>query len=229
MRTKTDPVHEEIARLSDLLRHHDERYYVYSDPEISDYEYDQLLNRLRELEAAHPELVAPDSPTQRVSGRPAEGFERYVHRRPMLSLDNTYSYDDLREWDRRVCRGVGREQVEYVAELKIDGLSISAIYESGVLARGVTRGDGVTGEDVTQNVRTIRSLPLRIRPEAFEPAEPEKPVKTGKRKSSAGSKSATQASLFSAASGGRMPQELEMRGELYLPNEEFRRINVERT
>ena len=87
----------------------------------------------------------------------------------MLSLDNTYSYDDLREWGRRVSRGVGREQVEYVAELKIDGLSISAIYESGALARGVTRGDGVTGEDVTQNVRTIRSLPLRIRPEAFQP------------------------------------------------------------
>src|SRR6185503_21172897 len=139
MRTKTDRVHEEIAHLSEVLRHHDERYHVYSDPEISDYEYDQLLNQLRELEAAHPELVAPDSPTQRVSGRPAEGFERYVHRRPMLSLDNTYSYDDLREWDRRVSRGVGRDQVEYVAELKIDGLSISAIYEGGALARGVTR------------------------------------------------------------------------------------------
>ncbi len=125
------------------------------------------MNRLRELEAKHPELVTPDSPTQRVSGRPAEGFERYVHRRPMLSLDNTYSYDDLREWGRRVSRGVGRDQVEYVAELKIDGLSISAIYEGGALARGVTRGDGVTGEDVTQNVRTIRSLPLRDSPRSF--------------------------------------------------------------
>ncbi|HST21814.1 MAG TPA: NAD-dependent DNA ligase LigA [Blastocatellia bacterium] len=228
MRTKTDRVHEEIAHLSEALRYHDERYHVYSDPEISDYEYDQLMNRLRELEAAHPELVTPDSPTQRVSGRPAEGFERYVHRRPMLSLDNTYSYDDLREWDRRVSRGVGREQVEYVAELKIDGLSISAIYEGGALARGVTRGDGVTGEDVTQNVRTIRSLPLRIRPEAFQ----EKTGKTGKRKGSAGSKSAAQASLFSAASDAQtaiaLPQELEVRGEVYLPNEEFRRINTER-
>jgi DNA ligase (NAD+) len=225
MRTKTDPAHEEIARLSNALRYHDERYHVYSDPEISDYEYDQLMNRLRELEAAHPELVTPDSPTQRVSGRPAEGFERYVHRRPMLSLDNTYSYDDLREWDRRVARGVGRDQVEYVAELKIDGLSISAIYEGGLLARGVTRGDGVTGEDVTQNVRTIRSLPLRIRPEAFQPVEPEKPSKTGKRKGSTYSK---QASLFSAASDTQAPSELEVRGELYLPNEEFRRINNER-
>ncbi|MGA9770563.1 MAG: NAD-dependent DNA ligase LigA [Blastocatellia bacterium] len=225
MRTKKDSVPEEIARLSDALRYHDERYHVYSDPEISDYEYDQLMNRLRELEAAHPELVAPDSPTQRVSGRPAEGFERYLHRRPMLSLDNTYSYDDLREWDRRVSRGVGRDQVEYIAELKIDGLSISAIYESGALARGVTRGDGVTGEDVTQNVRTIRSLPLRIRPEAFQPA---KPSKTRKRKGPP----ADQVSLFSVASDAQttiaLPLELEVRGELYLPNEEFRRINAER-
>jgi DNA ligase (NAD+) len=228
MRTKTDRVHEEIAHLSEVLRHHDERYHVYSDPEISDYEYDLLMNRLRELEAAHPELVTPDSPTQRVSGRPAEGFERYVHRRPMLSLDNTYSYDDLREWDRRVLRGVGRDQVEYVAELKIDGLSISAIYEGGALARGVTRGDGVTGEDVTQNVRTIRSLPLRIRPEAFRPAGPEETSKTRNRKGPVDPKSASQASLFTRAGGAQAPQELEVRGELYLPNEEFRRINNER-
>lgn len=228
MRTKTDRVHEEIAHLSEVLRHHDERYHVYSDPEISDYEYDQLMNRLRELEAAHPELITPDSPTQRVSGRPAEGFERYVHRRPMLSLDNTYSYDDLREWDRRVARGVGRDQVEYVAELKIDGLSISAIYEGGVLARGVTRGDGVIGEDVTQNVRTIRSLRLRIRPEAFQPVEPEKPSEAGKRKGQVDSKTTSQASLFAIAGGAQVPQELEVRGEVYLPNEEFRRINNER-
>ena len=230
MRTKKDPVQEEISRLSEALRYHDERYHVYSDPEISDYEYDQLMNRLRELEAKHPELVMPDSPTQRVSGRPAEGFERYLHRRPMLSLDNTYSYDDLREWHARVARGVGRDQVEYVAELKIDGLSISAIYESGALARGVTRGDGVTGEDVTQNVRTIRSLPLRVRPEAFQPAEQ---PKTGKRKSAAGSKGAAQASLFSTAGDAQvaiaLPKELEVRGEVYLPNDEFRRINAERT
>src|ERR1051325_5575252 len=155
MRTKTERVHDEIAHLREVLRYHDERYYIHSEPEISDYEYDQLMVRLRELEEANPELITPDSPTQRVAGRPAEGFERYVHRRPMLSLDNTYSYDDLREWDARVRRGVGRDQVEYVAELKIDGLSISAIYEKGMLVRGATRGDGVIGEDVTQNVRTI--------------------------------------------------------------------------
>src|SRR5215213_329694 len=122
---------QEIDELQQIIRHHDDRYYAQSDPEIGDYEYDQLLKRLRDLEEANPHLVTPDSPTQRVAGRPAEGFAEYVHRRPMLSLDNTYSTDDLREWDRRVCRGVGRDSVEYVAELKIDGLSISAIYEEG--------------------------------------------------------------------------------------------------
>ena len=229
MRTKTDRAHEEIAHLRELLSYHDERYYIRSDPEISDYEYDQLLSRLRELEEANPELITSDSPTQRVSGRPAEGFAEYRHRRPMLSLDNTYSVDELREWDRRVRRGVGREDVEYVAELKIDGLSVSAIYEGGLLARGVTRGDGVIGEDVTQNVRTIRSLPLRIRPEAFQPHAEEKPAKAKKRKSSTASK---QASLFTVAGDNAeariIPQEIEVRGEVYFPNEEFRRINAER-
>jgi DNA ligase (NAD+) len=235
MRTKTERVHDEIAHLREVLRYHDERYYVHSDPEISDYEYDQLMSRLRELEEASPELITPDSPTQRVAGRPAEGFERYVHRRPMLSLDNTYSYDDLREWDARVRRGVGREQVEYVAELKIDGLSISAIYEGGLLARGITRGDGIIGEDVTQNVRAIRSLPLRVRSEAFQPAAPVKPVKQRKQKGSTGAKNSPQVSLFSVADGAAslpgaisIPQDIEVRGEVYLPNEEFRRINAER-
>lgn len=235
MRTKTERVHDEIAHLREVLRYHDERYYIHSDPEISDYEYDQLMNRLRELEEANPDLVTPDSPTQRVAGRPAEGFERYVHRRPMLSLDNTYSYDDLREWDRRVRRGVGRDQVEYVAELKIDGLSISAIYEGELLVRGITRGDGIIGEDVTQNVRAIRSLPLRVRPEAFRPIEPAKQVKARKQKGASRVKNSSQAPLFSLAESGvnpsgaiHIPQEIEVRGEVYLPNEEFRRINNER-
>jgi DNA ligase (NAD+) len=220
MRTKTERVHDEIAHLREMLRHHDERYYVHSDPDISDYEYDQLLARLRELEQAHPELVTADSPTQRVAGRPAEGFARYVHRRPMQSLDNTYSVDELREWDRRVLKGVGREQVDYVTELKIDGLSIAAIYEGGLLARGVTRGDGFTGEDVTQNVRTIRSLPLGVRAEAFAPMDAGRAAKAGKRK-----KAAITPPLFSDVS---VPREIEVRGEVYLPNEEFRRINAER-
>ncbi|HVG18335.1 MAG TPA: NAD-dependent DNA ligase LigA [Blastocatellia bacterium] len=235
MRTKTDRVHDEIAHLREVLRHHDERYYVHSDPEISDYEYDQLMGRLRELEEANPELVTPDSPTQRVAGRPAEGFERYVHRRPMLSLDNTYSYDDLREWDRRARRGVGRDSIEYVAELKIDGLSISAIYEGELLVRGVTRGDGVIGEDVTQNVRAIRSLPLRVRPEAFQPPEPDGRARPRKQRGAAGAKKAAQSPLFAPAQDaanlpGAIPphREIEVRGEVYLPNEEFRRINAER-
>jgi len=154
---------QEIERLRDEIRHHEELYYVYDNPEISDADYDALLVRLQELEAAHPELAAPDSPTQRVGGRPAEHFEEYTHRRPMLSLDNSYNIEDLRAFDERVKRLAGGRRVEYVAELKIDGLSISLHYEAGVLVRGVTRGDGRRGEDVTQNVRTIRSIPLRLK------------------------------------------------------------------
>jgi DNA ligase (NAD+) len=181
----------EIEKLRETIRSHDERYYVHSDPEISDYEYDQLMNRLKALEAEHPDLIRPDSPTQRVAGRPAEGFANYTHRRPMLSLDNTYSVQDLDDWDRRVRRGVGLEAVEYVAELKIDGLSIALIYEKAVLAKGVTRGDGAVGEDVTQNIRTIRSVPLMLK-------DP-------------GTKG-----------------EIEVRGEVYLPAESFKRVNGDR-
>ncbi|HLL71607.1 MAG TPA: NAD-dependent DNA ligase LigA [Pyrinomonadaceae bacterium] len=154
---------QEIEQLRDELRHHEELYYVYDNPEISDADYDALMARLQELETAHPELATPDSPTQRVGGRPAEGFEEYVHRRPMLSLDNSYNIEDLRAFDERVTRLADGRRLEYVAELKIDGLSISLHYERGLLARGVTRGDGRRGEDVTQNVRTIRTIPLRLK------------------------------------------------------------------
>ena len=144
------------------IRRHEELYYVHDNPEISDQEYDELLARLGQLEAAHPELVTPDSPTQRVGGRPAEGFEEYVHRRPMLSLDNSYNIEDLRAFDERCCKLADGRPFEYVAELKIDGLSISLHYDDGLLVRGVTRGDGRRGEDVTQNARTIRSVPLKM-------------------------------------------------------------------
>ena len=150
------------------LRHHEELYYVYDNPEISDADYDALLARLQALEAEHPELVTPDSPTQRVGGRPAEKFEQYVHRRPMLSLDNSYNIEDLRAFDERCRKLADGRAFEYVAELKIDGLSIALHYESGVLVRGVTRGDGRIGEDVTQNARTIRSVPLRLKEEHKE-------------------------------------------------------------
>jgi DNA ligase (NAD+) len=156
---------QEIENLRDELRRHEELYYVYDNPEISDADYDALMARLQELEAAHPELATADSPTARVGGRPLEGFEQYEHRRPMLSLDNSYNIEDLRAFDERVKRLADGRRLEYVAELKIDGLSISLHYERGVLARGVTRGDGRRGEDVTQNVRTIRSIPLRLKDE----------------------------------------------------------------
>jgi DNA ligase (NAD+) len=154
----------EIEELRDKIRHHDYRYYVLDDPEISDAAYDRLMTRLKELEAANPELITPDSPTGRVSGAPRTGFQTVRHARAMLSLDNAFSYDALRDFDRRVRQASGREKIEYIAEHKFDGLSISLQYQNGGLARGVTRGDGTTGEDVTPNVKTIRSVPLSIDP-----------------------------------------------------------------
>jgi DNA ligase (NAD+) len=155
-------VEKEIEKLRAEIRHHEYHYYVLSEPEISDFEFDGLMRRLQELEAQHPELLRPDSPSQRVGGLPAEEFLKVRHSSPMLSLDNTYSVDDLRDFDRRVRELAGRENVEYVAELKLDGLSLALTYEDGALVHGVTRGDGTTGEDVTANVRTIRSVPLRV-------------------------------------------------------------------
>jgi DNA ligase (NAD+) len=153
----------QIEKLRDEIRRHDELYYVENSPEISDREYDHLLEELQKLEEANPQLITPDSPTQRVGGRPAEGFPEVVHTRQMLSLDNSYNIDELRAFDDRCRRLAEGRALEYVAELKIDGLSLSLQYEDGVLARGVTRGDGRIGEDVTQNARTIRSIPLRLK------------------------------------------------------------------
>jgi DNA ligase (NAD+) len=158
---------ERIADLRARIRHHEDRYYVLNDPEIADAEFDALMRSLEVLEREHPELVTPDSPTQRVGGRPVEGFEAVEHQVPMLSLDNSYSAEELSAFDERVRRGLaddeqGPGQVAYVAELKVDGLSISLTYENGTLVRGVTRGDGFRGEDVTANVRTIRAIPLAL-------------------------------------------------------------------
>jgi DNA ligase (NAD+) len=156
----------EIEKLRAELRRHERLYYVESAPEIGDYEFDQMMKRLGELEAAHPELADPNSPSVRVGGAPIEGeFPTVVHEPPMLSIDNVYSVEELRDWHARVLRGLGSERVEYEAELKIDGVSIDLVYEKGVLARGATRGDGVRGDDVTPNVRTVRALPLQIPPE----------------------------------------------------------------
>jgi DNA ligase (NAD+) len=155
-------VEKEIEKLRDQLRYHEHCYYVQDDPEISDFEFDKLMRRLQDLEREHPELVTPDSPTQRVGGQPSVTFPKVRHSSPMISLDNTYSVDELKDFDRRVRELSGREKVEYVAELKLDGLSMALTYENGALTHGVTRGDGTEGEDVTPNVKTIRSVPLRI-------------------------------------------------------------------
>src|SRR5262249_14200532 len=156
---------ERVRELRDRIRYHEECYYIRNAPEISDEQFDALLHELERLEAEHPDLVTPDSPTQRVAGRPIEGFATVEHLVPMLSLDNAYNEEELRAFDERVRRGagVGEAPVAYVAELKIDGLSLALTYEDGRLVRGATRGDGMRGEDVTANVRTIRAIPLTLR------------------------------------------------------------------
>jgi DNA ligase (NAD+) len=165
---------ERAEDLRQQIRHHEELYYVRDAPEITDAQFDALMRELIALEREHPELVDPYSPTQRVGGRAAEGFEAVAHLVPMLSLENAYSEDELREFHARICRGLGvpeDTELGYVAELKIDGLSIALTYEQGRLVRGVTRGDGVIGEDVTPNVRVIRTIPLRLKGSAPEHVE----------------------------------------------------------
>jgi DNA ligase (NAD+) len=157
---------DRIAELRDLIRHHEEQYYILNAPEIADAEFDALMRELVELEKAHPDLRDPNSPTARVGGRPAEGFETVEHLAPMLSLDNAYSEGELHEFHARLCRALNRPDdapLQYVAELKIDGLSIALTYERGRLVRGVTRGDGLRGEDVTSNVRVIRAIPRALK------------------------------------------------------------------
>lgn len=162
--SKSEKVRAEIESLRRDILHHNYRYYVLDDPEIPDAEWDRLLQRLRELEAAHPELISPDSPTQRVGAAPAEEFTEVRHRLPMLSLENAFTDEDVTNFDRRARERLGYEtDFEYSAEPKLDGLAISVTFENGVFTRAATRGDGTTGEDVTANVRTIESLPLRLR------------------------------------------------------------------
>jgi DNA ligase (NAD+) len=193
---------QRIEALREELRHHEHLYYVLDAPEWTDAQYDARINELRGLEAAHPELVTPDSPTQRVGGKPKEGFVKVAHSRPMLSLDNAYNEAELRAWSERVVGGLALgESVRYVCELKLDGLSLALQYEAGrhgnaVLKSGITRGDGAIGEDVTTNVRTIRSVPLHVSAKKLEQAG--------------------------------LPQEFEVRGEVVLPQKAFERMNVER-
>ena len=153
---------KKIESLRDKIRHHEYLYYVLDQPEISDQEFDALMQQLKDLEKQYPDLLTPDSPTQRVGGKPREGFVKVRHSSPMLSLDNTYNEEELRDWERRVHELSGRKDVDYVCELKLDGMSLALTYENGKLARGVTRGDGSVGEDVTLNIRTVRSIPLSV-------------------------------------------------------------------
>ncbi|MCG0276763.1 MAG: NAD-dependent DNA ligase LigA, partial [Thermosediminibacteraceae bacterium] len=181
-----------IKELRDLINYHNKQYYVYDNPVISDAEYDKLMRELEELEKQFPELITPDSPTQRVGGEPLPYFTQVIHRVPMMSLANAFDAEELKDFHRRVTDAVGSE-VQYVVEPKIDGLAVSITYENGVLKTAATRGDGLVGEDVTQNVRTIKSVPLRL----DFPQD-------------------------------KAPAVLEVRGEVYLPKEDFRKLNEER-
>ena len=163
-------IEKKIGTLREQVRRHEHLYFVLDGPEISDAEFDRLMNQLKQLEAEHPALITPDSPTQRVGGKPREGVVKAAHSSPMLSLDNTYNVDDLRNWERRVHDLSGREDIDYVCELKLDGMSLALLYENGRLVRGITRGDGSIGEDVTLNVRTVRSIPLSIPKEKLKAA-----------------------------------------------------------
>ncbi len=155
-------IRSEIERLRNEIRNHDYRYYVLANPAISDFDYDRMMQALVELESKHPELITPDSPTQRVGGRPTREFRQVRHSVPMLSLSNTYSEEDLRDFDRRVKTLLGGEKYEYVSELKFDGVALRLVYENGLLILAATRGDGESGDDITANVKTIRMIPLHL-------------------------------------------------------------------
>lgn len=168
MPTRAKDIAREVEAVREEIRKHEHLYYVLDAPEISDADFDRLIQELKQLEAAHPDLVTPDSPTQRVGGKPREGFVKVPHSRPMLSLDNAFNEEELRNWERRVRELVGADTVEYVCELKMDGMSLALWYRGGKLDRGITRGDGSVGEDVTSNVRTMRSVRLSIDPSTLK-------------------------------------------------------------
>jgi len=159
-------VKQRIEKLREVINHHNYRYYVLDSPEISDAEYDELMRELQQLEAEHPELVTPDSPTQRIGAPPVEAFGVVEHPQPLLSLTNAFSYEELAAWHKRVSKLLGGRQFDLVCEPKIDGLAVALTYADGLLVTGATRGDGYRGEDITQNLRTIRSIPLSVPKEA---------------------------------------------------------------
>jgi len=191
-----------IEALREKIRHHEHLYYVLDSPAISDAEFDDLMRQLQRLESEHPDLITPDSPTQRVGGKPKEGFPKVAHSRPMLSLDNVTSEEELRDWDRRVRQLAGEgAEISYVCEQKMDGVSMALQYRgvaggTAHLQRGLTRGDGTTGEDVTTNIRTIRSIPLSVAAAKLQKA--------------------------------KVPQNFEVRGEVVMPLAAFQKANAER-
>ena len=156
------PTAQEVEKLRDDIRDHDRKYFVEAEPVISDLEYDQLIDRLRQIEAKHPDLQTPESPTQRVGEQPVENLQSIEHRVPMLSIDNTYSVEEVRKYADRVAKLLPDEPIEWVVELKIDGVAATVIYERGILARALTRGNGVVGDDITHNIRTVKDVPLRL-------------------------------------------------------------------
>jgi DNA ligase (NAD+) len=199
-RTSAPDPATEAESLRQIIRHHEHQYYVLDQPEISDSEYDELVQRLQLIERDHPELITPDSPTQRVGGKPREGFQKVAHSSAMLSLDNALDENELRAFDARIQELLGGAPFRYVAELKMDGLSMAARYEDGIFRQAITRGDGNTGEDVTENARTIRSLPLGV-------SAPKTPSKT------------KDAEIF---------PRFEVRGEVVMNRKAFERLNAER-
>ncbi|MDI9595818.1 MAG: NAD-dependent DNA ligase LigA [Atribacter sp.] len=189
---ESNTIRQEIKKLREIIRQHDYRYYIINQPTVTDDEYDALMRKLQELEKIHPEYLTPDSPTQRVAGKPQDGFPPFLHSQPLLSLNNAVLEDDVREFDQRLQRLLKQNQVEYVVELKIDGLAINLRYEEGILTHGATRGDGTTGEDVTPNIRTIKTIPLRLL-------------------------------------GDKIPEVIEVQGEIFMGKNAFNRLNQERT
>lgn len=202
------------ASLAAEIRRHDHAYYVLAKPVISDQEYDRLYHELLDLERQFPELAGPDSPSQRVGGQPVSEFPPHRHAIPMMSLDNTYSQAEVREFVGRVQRLLPNEALEWVVEPKVDGLAISLRYENGVLAVGATRGDGTTGDDITANLKTIRSVPLRL----------EAPPAKGRKNKA----SPPLPDLFGASAPATVPAVLEVRGEVYMTKEGFKKLNAER-
>ena len=190
---------EKVKKLREEIEYHNYRYYVLDSPVISDAEYDTLMRELKKLEEMYPELITPDSPTQRVGFKPAEGFEEVTHAEPMLSLDDAMNEEEVIEFDKRIKKFLGfpeEEPIEYTVEPKIDGLAIELIYENGSLVVGATRGDGYVGEDITNNLKTIHTIPLRLR--KFTEDAPD------------------------------IPSRIDVRGEVYMTKDEFKRLNEER-